>query len=303
MKKKNATVLLIAFGCTFITIANLSCSKSNNNNNQNPPPVIKTTIDGYDSSNDVAKDSLSAHWTFDNTEVESISGTVPMKNTGDSYTSGQIGNALMLANGYLVYPVVASLNKADALQSYTISLWVDIVNSGISKYSFFELSPTDLNNPFGQIGLSDPNGYGGDTLPLEVSQLQITSQGNKSEDWNLIPTGTPPLFFAGAETWSFLVLTFDGASQTLSVYTNGSLFSSKQSTSVVAPATLTLQTPNQVLVGTYAFTDDGFVNSVSAASGFVSHGISASIDDLRIFNAALSATQIKALYDLGAAHR
>ena len=33
------------------------------------------------------------------------------------------------------------------------------------------------------------------------------------------------------------------------------------------------------------------------------HGISASIDDIRMFNAALSASQIKALYDLGKAGR
>jgi hypothetical protein len=303
MKKNNRKLLLIAVGCICITMASLSCSKSGNS--QKPPPVTTTPIDGYDSSNDVAKDSLSAHWTFDNTEAESISGTTPVKATGDFYASGQIGKALTLTQGYLVYPVISSLDKADALQSYTISMWTNIVNSGSLKNSFLELSPTALNNPFGQIAFWDPNGYGGDTLPLEVSQLQITSGGNTADDWNLLPTGVPPLFFAGAGSWSFLVLSFDGANQTFSVYTNGSLFASRKSTSVVAPATLNLETPNQVLIGTFAFSDDGFVNSVTAASAsqFLSHGINATIDDVRLFNAALSPAQIKALFDLGTAHR
>ena len=73
---------------------------------------------------------------------------------------------------------------------------------------------------------------------------------------------------------------------------------------VTAPATFILQQPIRALIGTFAFSEDGFANAPSATGPtWAGHGISASIDDIRMFNAALNPAQIKALYDLGKAGR
>ena len=46
-------------------------------------------IDGYNNSNEVASSNLLAHWTFDNTNEEDISGLSPL--TGDAGTFGTVG--------------------------------------------------------------------------------------------------------------------------------------------------------------------------------------------------------------------
>jgi hypothetical protein len=108
----------------------------------------------------------------------------------------------------------------------------------------------------------------------------------------------------GANKWSLLTITYDGLN-TLTYYGNGQVVDTRTTSVVPTPETFILQQPNMtVLIGTFAFSDDGFTNSYSAASHtWAGHGIKASLDDIRVFKAALSPNQIKALYDLGQAGR
>src|ERR1700676_2735066 len=95
------------------------------------------SIDGYDNSNQVGKDSLKAHWSFDASDNEDISGKAPQKAVGASLTPGVIGQALKLTSGYLVYPVIPALGSPDTLQSFTLSLWVNSPATSAAMSSFF----------------------------------------------------------------------------------------------------------------------------------------------------------------------
>ena len=98
------------------------------------------SIDGYDNSNQVGKDSLKAHWSFDQSNNEDISGKAPEKAVGASLTPGVIGQALKLTSGYLVYPVIPALSGADTLPSYTLSLWVNSPATSSAMSSFFQMT-------------------------------------------------------------------------------------------------------------------------------------------------------------------
>ena len=266
------------------------------------------SIDGYDNSNQVGKDSLKAHWSFDLSNNEDISGKAPEKAVGASLTPGVIGQALKLTSGYLVYPVIPALSGADTLPSYTLSLWVNSPASSSAMSSFFQMTGEVFPDIWGQIEIAANThwGHGWDTLVLNTRFTQIdgTSPYVHAFNWDLDPLANAAWTFHGANKWSLLTVTYNQFNDSLTVYGNGAEIGARKTGVVTAPATFILQQPIRPLIGTFAYNDDGFSNSVSAsARTWAGHGISASIDDIRVFNAALSAAQIKALYDLGQAGR
>ncbi|MVM40573.1 hypothetical protein GO730_27715 [Spirosoma sp. HMF3257] len=100
-------------------------------------------IGGYNSSNDVAATNMVAHWTFDGTNNEAVSGAAPSKSTNASFTTGVKGQALQLSSGYLLYPTISALSSASALASVTVSAWVNTSNNGTTASEIFGLtSPT-----------------------------------------------------------------------------------------------------------------------------------------------------------------
>jgi len=113
-------------------------------------------IDGYNNSDEVAASNLVAHWTFDSNNNEVISGTAPTKTYGTvGSTTGQIGQALQLTKGAMVFPAIDKINSANALNNFTVSLWVNVAgnkktaNEGFT--SFFGLVPTGVTDIWGDI--------------------------------------------------------------------------------------------------------------------------------------------------------
>ncbi|GAC1387291.1 MAG: hypothetical protein NVSMB45_17040 [Ginsengibacter sp.] len=108
--------------------------------------------------------------------------------------------------------------------------------------------------------------------------------------------------------WAFITITYDGPSNLLTYYGNGVKLGSRILTNVKAPETFALLTDNKVSFGTFEFFDDfstgKYGNPPKAADRpWASHGITASLDDVRVYNKALSATEVSALLHLGQAGR
>ena len=103
-----ACVALVAFG---------ACDKD-----EALPP-----IDGFNNSGEVASANLVAHWSFDDTKNEILSSTAPTKELGTvGFTDGKLGRALQLTKGGIVYPTIAKINTVDALNNFTVSMWVNV---------------------------------------------------------------------------------------------------------------------------------------------------------------------------------
>lgn len=272
------------------------------------------TIDGYNNSNEVASDNLVAHWTFDDTQNERLSSTAPQGEYGTvSFTDGRIGNALKLDSGALVYPAISSISTANALNNFTVSMWVDVDNTkGTTNYfsTFFSLAPSNVSDIWPDIFMGAETGRhlpSSDTLELK-GLLNTHPEGlpNSLQD-NIAqpnPNDNDPdsgtgMWFLKSGDWTHFVLSWNASTHKLNIYANGISvggFSTRANTGVEV-----LAVPVQAIFGSFPSSDLGF----SAAPATQPWGplVTASIDDARIYNSALSQAEVTALYNLGVAGR
>jgi len=272
-------------------------------------------IGGYNTSNDVAASNLIAHWTFDGTNNEAISNTAPTKSSNASFTTGTKGQALQLNSGYLLFPTISSLSSANAIPSVTVSSWVKVPNNGSSASSVFALTqaPTaqgDWNqgplNVYVETGAYKSTS---DTVRLH-SAFHTYRNGNYStggdnvNGFGAADIGTKWQVVKGAGTWIHYVMVYDGSTSNIDLYANGKLVSNSdyrnRTVSGVGIGQITLATPTQVLIGAWPNSTVGYTNSSAQAWQGLFNG---SIDEVRVYNKALSGTDIGYLYQLEQAGR
>src|SRR6478736_671719 len=201
MKKKINYLLVCAAALAVSGGAFVSCSKDE----------ALPAIDGYNNSNEVGAANLVAHWTFDSDNKEAISGTAPSNTYGTvGSTTGQIGNALQLTKGALVYPPITKINTADALPNFTVSMWVNVKDTkgaGGAFTAFFQIIPTNVADIWGNVGALAETGRhlpASDTLELK-NYLNTTMPDNtQSGQDNIAQKNTGDgtgAWFLGAKKW------------------------------------------------------------------------------------------------------
>ena len=272
------------------------------------------TIDGYNNSNEVAKDNLVAHWTFDDTQNEAISSTAPSDEYGTvSFTDGQIGKALKLDSGALVYPAITSINTANALNNFTVSMWVDVNGTkGGTNYftTFFSLAPQNVSDIWPDIFMGAETSRHlptSDTLELKgllnthpdgVPKDQEDNIAQPNPNDNTPDSGTGAWFLKSGD-WTHFVLSWNASTHKFDIYANGisvGAYSTRPNTGVEI-----LAVPVRAIFGSFPSSDLGF-SSAPPTQGW-GPLLTGSIDDVRIYNSALAQAEITALYNLGVAGR
>lgn len=263
-------------------------------------------IDGYDNSDQVAATYLKAHWTFDNTYAEAISTTEPEnKYGGYAFEAGQIGSALKLTEGAIVYPSIANIGAANSLGDFTVTTWVKISNNGNSFTSLFGIIPTAATDVWGNIGLNFETGWRpatNDTIVPKANYLSLNQDGSlNGQDNRPDPFGNPKqgVFKQGGQ-WCFVAIRFNSATHKLQVFGNG-VSIGKWDDRGPNTVALNMRVPCKAVFGSLAASDIGFSNA--GARGDWMKKATASVDDLRVFNTAISDAEIMALYNLGVAGR
>jgi hypothetical protein len=256
-------------------------------------------IGSYKNSNDVAAANLLAHWTFDSTNEETISHTAPSNAVNASFVKGIKGPAVHLTAGYISYPVVQALNVAN-LGSVTVSLWINVDNNGSQASEFFALTPApDKQTDWGSvINVYAETGHpvtSDDTLALHAA-VGTYASGSRVGGDNINDYGAREQDFKtvhGTNKWVHYVMVYDGSKSTLDIYANSILVSNNNFRVRTGLGPLVAPVPVQPLVG-------GWPN---AATGFTKSGaqswqalLTGSIDELRVYNKALGADEIHALY-------
>jgi len=274
-------------------------------------------IDGFNNSNEVAASNLVAHWTFDGTLNEAASGTAPSKSVGNSFTTGQKGQALNLAQGYLVYPTVPALNTANALSSVTVSVWVKVANNGAAQTNVFGITgnpttQTDWNKGLLNVYVETGNHKAtSDTLQLHANVATYLNNdfrgGDNVNAYGVL--GTDFLAFkASKDTWFHYVMRYDGGASNIDLFANGVVVSNKNfrnrkvnaGSGDVAMGNLIILPPTQVVVGTWANNTAGF--TASPAQGW-QQLMTGGVDEIRVYNKSLSDAEIGSLYKLELAGR
>jgi hypothetical protein len=264
-------------------------------------------IDGYNNSNEVASTYLKAHWTFDDTYNEAISATAPTNKYGTyGFDGGQIGNALKLTGGTLVFPSIAAIGGANSLPNFSVSLWVKAVGTkhGTGAFtSFFGIIPTSVADIWGNVmALAETgrNTAASDTIQLKgYFNTTLPDESQSGQDNLTVVNDGVGHWCLTAGEWTHFVMTWNSTTHQLLVYGN-SVDSGPWSTRGTCPA-LVMRTPCQAVFGSLAASDIGFANAGTRGDWYPM--ANASIDDVRVFNTVLSQAEITALFNLGTAGR
>ncbi|RTL55704.1 MAG: LamG domain-containing protein [Sphingobacteriales bacterium] len=268
-----AVLLLLASGFS-------SCQKSFDPASYAPAQ----TFGGYTTSREIAASNLVGYWGFENSLIDSVSN----KNgngVGTSFTTGIKGNALQGANnGYFI---TTPSSAVVGLKSFTISFWVN--------------SPQNTNGTFGLVCLSNTQDFWGNIDIFFENGSTPTNANLKAhiENW-VNPTtdndqwlGT---FAAGNiwNKWSHIVLTYDATTSTFVTYLNGSAINT---TVKAGNGPLTFQNASALIFGTMQFNTTPSLGTAGGAQGWASY-MPGAMDEVRIYNKAIAAADVKALYQL-----
>lgn len=276
------------------------CKKGNPNNLPSVSPKdFEGKIQGFDSSGEVAPDHLVAYWNFDGNQNEMISGIAPTSSSNVSYIDkGVRGQAIALDSGYLYYASQIPALGA-SLHSFTILEWVQIQNNGKNSTQIFQLARP--GNVTGNINfVLETNDYpvsNTDTLIVHPTYFDGGgTQDNLNAAWN--PDG-PNTFFTpkiGASVWTQVGVTYDSAANNIQVWANGKRIGTT-SYQHRGTAYYTPTVPDEVIIG-------GWYTNIPSSMIPADPGKKAmvgNVDEIRIYNEALGAADILALYQLGAA--
>jgi hypothetical protein len=324
--------IVILSGAFFV-----SCSKSSSGNS-GPVIVVPTNPGGYDSAAQIQPSALKAYFSFNGTFNDSKSGLVAStSSTAPTFGTGVKGQGYQ-GNGssYLVVPLGSAANTfaGSAFASFTVSLWI---NEPVEPIYATNGNYTPGQGPEGVLFMYDAAGHQ-DLLHMDIEPFAQATQDTMSLNAGLTASGltvTGPYVSNGTEgavpngrldtaikKWTAVVMTYDAASSNYTLYENGTAVFANSAWSTWAAG----PTPAQILtggltsgpgsapvagaipLGTLNFTPapTGFVIGAwcgtANVGGFTPNQYSGSfkgiMDELRIYNVAMSASDVKSLYIL-----
>jgi hypothetical protein len=265
-------VILFAFGA--LSIGCTKPDKSDDVVKGDPPPVPG----GFTNSSQVATTNLVGYWDFNGNLKDNVSGTNAV-GTNISYATGLKGQAMQGAiNGYAI---ATPSNAIKTMGAFTISFWVNspLNTAGIAGLVNF----SETTSFWGNINLFFENG--GNTNLMRFKALY--SSGGTVFDlgvqditgrWNL---------------WNHFALTYDGAGN-FEVYLNGV---SIKSLNRAGMAAFQFTNFGHIVFGTVHFQTTPSLTTGSTSQPWASF-LTGRLDEVRIFNKALTAIEVSALTTL-----
>ena len=300
--KQTKMLLVLAIAITGIAT---SCKKKDKD-------VPLPPIGGFNNANEVAATNLVAHWPMNGNGTESKSGVAPDFNVGVTFaTAGIKGQSATLANGYLKYPAIAGLTST--LSGYTISAWVKILNNQTATpgsgtvSTFFTLSRDNEwigNMNFyaetGQVTAANDSVKVKQGFGSSVSGTQIYENFTKLESWMVNDNiANPGKHVAGPNKiggrWAHLVATWSGSDNKFIIYSDGVKITSPAFEVRGNNTSLVFNTPSFVYIGAFG--------NVTTTPDTWNKPMTGSLDEIRVYNKALSLAEIDALYQLEKAGR
>lgn len=255
----------------------VACQKKFDPNSYKPAE----SFGGYASSDQIESGSLVAHFSFENNLVDSVSNTAAT-NYGTTFTPGVKGQALQVGlNNYAIFKATAGLTS---LQSMTLAFWFNTTQDTLGTQ--------------GMVSFVDSNGFWGNLdffLDQQTSSgavFHIHTIGSGSAGTGGIFLTSWPLQSWGV--WTHVALTFDAGSDIFTFYVNGTEVGSA---TVANFGSLNFTNFPAVVLGTSQFETTPSETSGATSQSWASY-LLGEMDELRVYNKALSASEIRALYQL-----
>ena len=287
--QKNKSLFLYFSGLTLAVITLFSCQKKFDENDYKPDKPYG----GYTSSAEIAPSNLVAYWNFDNTlndSIQNLTGT----NAGTTFVNGKKGQALQGdSSSYVLYTNPGSIVN---LKAVTISFWMNAPQNLHYGYGIFSLN--NANDFWGSLDIYLDNGGTADTANLRVhinngnaknsGQFQGVKVGNA---WN---------------KWVHMAVTYDSsttASTNFAIYANGSSVYStqlKDTTNNYGP--LKFVNATAMVIGSWQFQTNPSLTTSATGQPWAG-GFADALDNFRIYDRALSASDVSSLFKLESAGR
>ena len=297
LSKHNIKNCVVLFG--IIALINISCKKDGNPNNLPGvnPGDYDGKIDGYTSSDEIFPQNLIANWTFDDTRNELKSGTAPTASVNNTFIAGGVrGKAISLTSGYLYYATQFQKFKTDALKSWSMSLWVQILNNQntVNKRTMvFQMARPGVFNGNINFILNTRDFPSTNTTKLRINPTFATvnsiTGGGMQDNLNNVLDNTD------LTQWVHIVLTYDITTGVFNNWMNAvkvGNFPNRGTTNIYKS-----WEPSEVFIG--ANYNAAGINPVGADATFAP--MTGSIDEIRVYDRVLPDAHIKALNNLGKA--
>lgn len=280
MKKKYVILLsALTFSGLFLT----SCYKEFDPASYQPA----FEISGFSAASEIKAANLVGYWSFDGDLNNSVTGTAATNNK-TTFVNGFEGKALSLdvANkSYITIAPTAPLTTG--LGSFTISFWVnptlaDSDGDGNIDGILGLVNLSNVNNFWGNVDWFVENGSNASSTTLKI---HLTSGTN--ETW-VVKSGMTGFFGA----WTNHTLTYDATTSKVTYYINGAVAVAATTVPWTGAATFTNSGP--WVLGCVQFQTTPSLTSATDAQGWASY-LTGSLDELRIYNAALTPDEVNAL--------
>jgi len=261
----------------FILLGLSSCQKEFDPKSYAPP----LSVNGFTRSGDVAKSNLVAYWAFDGSLIDSVSNTGGV-NTGTSFVDKGIrGKALQGAlNSYVLNTPSA---KIAALQSYTISFWINTPPPSTGIIAPFALA--DSTGFWGNIEMFFENGSSNTNGVVKVH----IQQGD--HDAFFVTENLQNLF----DKWTSFTISYDAATAMNTLYVNGSKVNSAVLGGLSGP--LVFADLGKLVFGCDQFQTNPSLTSSTQYPGFASF-LTGQLDEFRIYNKALTDVEVSSIVNL-----
>ncbi len=300
---KLKSVAIITIGL-IATLAIQSCSKSSSGGGGGGTPSNKV-------SDSVEAAHLVAYFPFDGNSNEKISGTAAVSSSAVSYTTGIRGQAYQgAANAYDTLPLNSTgITNFSGLQSYSLSFWfkVSAQQPSGNPGGIFFLEGTNTQNEL----IYEMESYApvsGDSLQLHHGFTNLGSPG-----WQGFTMAAFDTSATAIGNWQHVVTTYDGSTSTYTIYFNGISVQNQSAWGWQNPNILYQQSditgpkqgnlsfasdpPKTILIGTWPLGLYGVSPTTLGGNGcFLGQ-----LDELRVFNIALSQQDVANLYTYGKA--
>ena len=258
-----------------------SCQKGFNESSYAPP----LNVNGYIASNQVAKQNLVGYWAFDGSLIDSVSGKSGV-NTGTSFAAKGIkGQALQGAlNSYVLNTPGSAIS---GLQSFTISFWVN--------------TPPPSTGIIGVFALANTNQFWGN-LEMFFENGSSNANGTIKVTMDYGPNGQNTAFFVTSNLqnlfgkFTSITISYDATSSTSTLYVNGSKVNSAVKVGGIS-GPLALSNVGGLVFGCDQFQTNPSLTTVTQYPGFASF-LTGQLDELRIYNKALTDIEVSSLVNL-----
>lgn len=235
------------------------------------------TVNGYTSVAEIGAGSLVGYWAFDGSYADSVSNTAGT-GVGTAFTGGFKGQALQGAlNGYVLTPPGNAIKN---LQSFTISQWINTPPPSTGIIGIFSLANT--TKFWGNVEVFFENGSDNTNGKVRVHVYKNGTDNTYAVD------GLTNLF----NVWTNVAVTYDASSSTFRLFINGGQVNSGTLSTVSGP--LSFADIGNIVFGTTQFQTTPSQTSATTSQPWASY-LTGQMDEVRIYNKALSALDLQAL--------